>query len=58
MRTEMEARQVWGVAFEKDHWKQGSWKGRNMLHEERPGVAEGIEDSELKLGCGNAQELE
>jgi hypothetical protein len=31
--------------------------GRNMLHEERPGVAEDIEDSELKLGCGNAKGL-
>jgi hypothetical protein len=31
--------------------------GMNMLHEERLGVAEDIEDSGLKLGCGNAQGL-
>jgi hypothetical protein len=31
--------------------------GRNMLHEERLGVAEDIEDSGLKLGCGNAKGL-
>lgn len=31
--------------------------GRNRLHEERPGVVEGIEDSGLKLDCGNAKEL-
>jgi hypothetical protein len=29
--------------------------GRNMLHGERPGVAEDIEDSGLKLDCGSAQ---
>ena len=29
--------------------------GRNMLHEERLGVAEDTEDSGLKLGCGNAK---
>jgi hypothetical protein len=31
--------------------------GRNMLHEERLGVGEDIEDSVLILGCGNAQGL-
>jgi hypothetical protein len=31
--------------------------GRNMLHEERLEVAEDIEDSGLKLGCGNVQGL-
>ena len=31
--------------------------GRNMLHEERLGVAEDIEDSGPKLGCGSAKGL-
>jgi hypothetical protein len=45
------------VASEKGHWKPGWWMGRNMLHEERLGVAEDIEDSGLKLSCGNAKGL-
>jgi len=31
--------------------------GKNMLHEERLGVTEDIEDSGLKLGCGSAKVL-
>jgi hypothetical protein len=45
------------VASEKGHWIPGSWMGRNVLHEERLGVAEDIEDSGPKLGCGSAKGL-
>jgi hypothetical protein len=31
--------------------------GGNGLHEERLGVVEGIEDSGLKLDCGNGEGL-